>query len=122
MARGEPISDETLREWDQRHLSAADPEAMAREIRHQLDVSRSHADSQMRRVDASIAQLGALMSTHGSSVHDLVTNRIPSAEPGLEPDASTLREARRLDELISVRNLPPIRPATLLTRIITQRI
>lgn len=99
-----------------------DPRKIEREIRHQLDVSRAHTESQMRQADESIGRLGALLSSHGSSVHDLVTNRIPAATPGYEPDAATIAKARRLDELISVRNLPPIRPATLLTRIITQRI
>lgn len=99
-----------------------DTKEMEREIRHQLDVSRAHTASQMRRADESIARLGALLSSHGSSVHDLVANRIPAATPGYEPDATTIVKARRLDELISVKNLPPIRPATLLTRIITQRI
>lgn len=99
-----------------------DPGKIEGEIRHQLDVSRAHTQSQMRNANESMGRLGALLSSHGSSVHDLVTNRIPAATPGYEPDPATIEKARRLDELISVKNLPPIRPATLLTRIITQRI
>jgi hypothetical protein len=95
---------------------------LAQEIRHHAAVSRTHADKQLRRAHESLSGLGILMRKHGSSFHDLVAHQIPKSMPGYQPDPGTLQTCRELDELISVSSLPPLRPPTFLSRIITQRI
>lgn len=95
---------------------------VAREVSQQLKIASADAHSSMQRASQSLANLGSLMQKHGSSVHDLVANHLPSISPGLVPDAEAIRKAKELDELISVKNLPSLRAPSILTRIINQRI
>jgi hypothetical protein len=95
---------------------------VSRELAQQLKVAQADAQASMQRASQSLSDLGSLMQRQGSSFHDLVTTHLPSITPGLVPDEESIRKAKELDELISVKNLPPIRPSSILTRIINQRL
>jgi hypothetical protein len=95
---------------------------VARELGQQLKVAQADARSSMQRASQSLADLGSLMQSQGSSIHDMVTTHLPAMTPGLVPDQEAIRRAKELDELISVKNLPPLRPSSILTRIISQRL
>lgn len=95
---------------------------VARELSQQLKIAGADAQASMQRANRSLADLGSLMQRQGSSIHDLVTKDLPSLDPGLIPDEEAIRKAKELDEMISVKNLPPLRPSSILTRIINQRL
>lgn len=91
-------------------------------LQRSLRLARATNRELLEKSHRALDELANVTARHNTSVRDLITRHIPAHDPSYTPHPDHVAQAEKIDHLISARNLPPMRPGSLATRIIAQRI
>jgi methylase of polypeptide subunit release factors len=91
-------------------------------LQHSLRLAKATNRELLDKAHRSLDDLAQVTAKHKTSIRELVTKHLPAHDPTYVPHPDHVEMAEKLDQLISARSLPPMKPSNLMSRIINQRI
>ena len=91
-------------------------------LQHSLRLAKATNRELLEKSHRAIDDLAEVTAKHNTTVRELVTKHLPARDPSYVPNPEHVEMAEKMDQLISARKLPPMKPSNLISRIINQRI